>query len=417
MSLIGVISAVFTAIFLCIILSYYVLLLKPKSVPKTKEKFDTITIIIPAHDEEQFIAACIHSVMRARFPGKKEIIVVDDGSTDRTAEIVRQHKGVKLFRRPHTGKSASINYALARSKSKLVAVVDGDSAIHIDALENMLPLFYTADVAAVSAVIKVKNRTSLLTYWLHIEQLYSSLTRSLCAKVNVNIVAAGPLSVFRRDKLEEIGGFGTKGYTEDMDIAIRLIRAGYKVEYAEKAITETNMPVTFKGFLRQRTRSARGIVNLLKRHLKADHTLVRIYTLPLTLFSYLQSVVMGSITIYNLTFGYYTYFIAKGAYLNWQVVRFFVEWLTIIGMVRWIANIVSGAIPLTPVVAIAIAASLLTYPLYVLAILRYDKKVTVWHVVAMALLSPFWLLLMGVYVWNIGEWFNKHQENRWRKAE
>src|SRR5262249_9851128 len=148
------------------------------------------------------------------------------------------------------------------------------------------------------------------------EQMYASLMRSLQAKLNVNIVTAGPLAVYRKSALDEIGGFNTKGYSEDTDVTIRLLKAGYIVEFAEKAFTNTNMPTFFKGFIRQRTRFVRGTVNILQRHLKADHSLFRIYTLPLTFFDYLQAVIMGSITIISIVTGYYTYFASQHVYFS-----------------------------------------------------------------------------------------------------
>jgi len=152
--------------------------------------------------------------------------------------------------------------------------------------------------------------------WVHIEQLYNSLIRLLFSKIHANVVTPGPLSMYRRKEIMELGGFSTKGFSEDIDIAIRLIRKGYKIGFAENAVAETNMPYDVKGFLRQRTRFARGILNIFKRHMQLNTTIIDLYTLPLFLFAYIQAIIMGSFTIYHLSTGYFTYFVSKGIFIN-----------------------------------------------------------------------------------------------------
>ncbi|MFH1916284.1 MAG: glycosyltransferase family 2 protein, partial [Nanoarchaeota archaeon] len=250
----------------------------------------------------------------------------------------------------------------------------------------------------------------------HIEQIYNSLLRSIFAKVNANVTTPGPLSVYRANLLREIGGFSTKGFSEDVDVTIRLIRKGYVVGYASDAVTETYMPVDVKGFFRQRTRFARGMINIFKRHLKMNAIMIDIYTLPLLVFTYVQAVIMGAITIYNIVSGYVTYFTSKGVYFNLAVLKFFFEWLSLVGFVKWTGSVFSGASPLTLYAAVGIASTLLTYPLYIYAILRFDKKIDWWHVLPIVFMFPFWLLVMAVYIVMLPFGFPK-QDNIWKKNE
>lgn len=412
MSVATVLSTSITTVFLLVVLSYYVLLFRRRSTPAVTEQFPSITVLIPAHNEAKYIAACVAAAKKAAFAGMKEIIVIDDGSTDDTVKIARK-AGATVYSRKHSGKAASLNFGIAKAKGKLVAVVDADSEIHADALKEAVKLFYPK-VAAVCAVIHVKNRRTPLGFWLHMEQLYGSLSRSLFAKVNSNIVAAGPLTVFRKDALQKINGFSEEGFSEDVDIAVRLIRAGYHVEYAEKSVTETNMPLSIKGFYRQRRRFARGWVNILKKHFKLDRTLLQVYTLPLALFTYLQAVIMGVLMLYAIGSGYYQYFVAKGVFFSWYAAKFFLEWLSIIGVVKWAISIFNGTTPLTIVSGIGLASALLSYPLYVVAAVKYDRF-SLWHVLAIMFLFPFWLIVMTVYIINIDAWFAGKQRNIWTK--
>jgi cellulose synthase/poly-beta-1,6-N-acetylglucosamine synthase-like glycosyltransferase len=424
MALRTILNNAITAIFLLVIFAYYYLLLfKKQKLAKAAKKFSGISIIIPAHNEEKYLADTLRAVLDADFPGKKEVIVVDDGSQDKTYIIAKefvkrfpaQAQAVKIIRTTHSGKSNSINKALKLAKYELVAVVDADSVIQEDSLLQAIKYLGDKKVAAVCSTVKVKNRKTFLGMWLHIEQLYNSLLRSLYSRVNVNIVAPGPLSIYKKKCLEEINGFGTKGYSEDVDVALRLIKAGYLIECSEQSVSETNMPVNPKGFARQRTRFARGWINIMKRHLRLDHTFMQIFTLPLAFFGYLQAVIMGLITLYNLVSGYITYFVSKGVWMSVGVLSFFFDWFSILGIIKWFIRIIAGTAPLTLFDIIGLSASLLVYPLYLLAIIRYDKKITIWHVIPLFFMFPFWLIIMIFYLLNIGEVFNKHQANIWTK--
>jgi cellulose synthase/poly-beta-1,6-N-acetylglucosamine synthase-like glycosyltransferase len=421
MNLTNLLTTVFSVIFFVVVLSYYALILWPRRIPLSRERFRSITVIIPAHNEASRIRDAITSVLAARWRGIKRIIVVDDGSTDDTANVARavarsSPKGsVTVIRVPHSGKSNAINTALKASHSDLVAVVDGDSVIAPDAFEECIALFWSRKVGAVSAAMRVRNRGSVLGEWLNIELLYASLVRSLYAKVNANITATGPLTVFRRHALESVGGFSVQGFAEDVDIAVRLLKHGWRLEYATGAMAETVMPTTWSGFVRQRIRFARGAVDIIKRHLSFDRHFFQIYTLPLFFFTYAQAVVMAIIITTNIVSGYVSYFASQGTYLNWGVVKYFVEWLSIVGTVRWVWSVFTGSTPVTVLTGIAITTTLLTYPLYIFAILRFEKRIDWRHVLAMAFLFPFWLIVMVVYCLTVWEWGRKEQRNIWTK--
>lgn len=252
--------------------------------------------------------------------------------------------------------------------------------------------------------------------WLHIEQLYNSLMRHILSKINANVVTPGPLSVYRRKELLEVGAFSNKGFSEDVDVTIRLVRAGYRVGFSRDALSETNMPYKAKGFFRQRTRFSRGLVYILKNNLRLNKAIIDIYTLPLLLFGYIQAIIMGSLTIYQIVSGYFTYFISKGIFFNLHVLKFFFEWFSIAGFIRWTFQALTGQIPLTFVVAIGIISTFLSYPLYFYAIFKYDKKFDFWHF-PVFFMSPFWLLLMVVYIVCLPEYFRKNQFNIWKKNE
>jgi len=417
MSLMDIVSTVITIIFLLVVLSYYILIFIKHKKPKSTHKFSSITVIIPAHNEERYIGEAINSVIDSDWEGKKEIIVVDDGSKDKTAEIASSFEKVKLIRTEHSGKSASVNKALAIAKGELIAVVDGDSYIHKNSLKEVAKEVERDNIVAACCPVRVRNRKKFICMWLHIAEIYYSLMRGLFSKINANITTPGPLSIYRKKELMDIGGFSTDVFSEDADVAIRLIRKGYKIGFAETAIAETNMPYDIKGFLRQRTRFARGLIKLLKKHMQLNTTAIDLYTLPIFLFGYIQSVIMGSLTIYNVISGYITYFYSKGMYLNWWVVKFFFEWFSMVGFVKWMISIANGQTPLTLLAGVGIISTLLTYPLYLAAIYKFDKKIDIWHIIPIVFMAPFWLVIMVIYLLCVPEYFRKNQYNRWKKNE
>ena len=407
-----------TFIFLLTIISYYALIFIKIKKPAKTQKFSSITLIIPAHNEGKYVADAIESVLDAEFDGNKQIIVVDDGSKDKTYETASRYKPkVELIKTEHSGKAASLNKALLIAKNDLIAVVDADSIIHKDALELMKDEIERENTAAVAGIVKVKNRKKFICMWIHIEQLYNSLMRLLLSKINANIVTPGPLSMYRKKELLEAGGFSLEGFSEDIDVTIRLIRKGYRIGFAEKAIAETNMPYTPKEFLRQRSRFARGILSIFKRHLQLNKAIIDVYTLPLFLFSYAQAIIMGSFTIYQIASGYTAYFFSKSIYFNFDVLMFFFDWFSIIGFVKWASGIITGMTPLTFVAIIGIISTLLSYPLFILSIIKFDKKFDVRHLIPIFFMFPFWLLIMLIYILMLPEYFRKRQYNLWKKNE
>lgn len=405
-----------TLVFLAVILSYYFLLFYRPRQTKAEKSFESLSVIIPAHNEEKYIGLCIGAVQEAQFKGFKEIIVVDDGSSDRTADIVSQIPGVKLISTAHTGKAASVNLAIAQAQGQLIATIDGDTEITGNTFIELQKTLEQENVVGTTCPILVKNRTKHLLMWLHIEQVYSALLRSIMAKVNANIVNSGQCAMYRANELKSCGGFSTIGYADDMDISIRLIRRGYHLAFTESTSAYTNMPEQLSWLISQRARWSRGPLTCIRRHLSLNNKLIDVYTLPLLIFTYVQGLVMGSFTIYQIATGYYTYFLSKGQWLNFAVAKFFLDWCSILGLLKWSAGFFSGETALTPINILGALSSLLCYPLYIFAIIKYDRKIDIFHIIPLLFMAPFWWAITLVQTSCLGEVFNKERLNKWTKA-
>jgi len=390
-------------------------MLKKQKTPDTKGYLPSVGVLIPARNEERIIEASLKSVFACSYKGKLDVIVIDDASTDSTPKLVKKFPVNLIRSKKQQGKARSLNLGLKKTDAELIAVIDADSVISKDSITEAVKYFYSEDTMAVTSIIKVKNRKSFLGMWLHIEQLYNSLLRFFFSKINANISTPGPLSIYRKSEIEKIGGFSLKGYAEDIDIAIRSIKSGKKIYVSENSVAETNMPISFRGFIRQRTRFARGWIHILKKHLKLGFSMLDLYSMPLALFAYIQAVVMSLVIISQIASGYLQYFFSKGIIFNLDVANYFFTWFSLAGVINWIWTIISGKVALDFFTGISLLATLLSYPLYFIAILKYDKKIDIYHIIPILFMFPFWFMVMIIYLINLPEIFFGYRLNKWEK--
>lgn len=233
--------------------------------PKTK-KFYKVSVIIPAYNEEDTIKKTLEHVFNSDYD-LFEVVVVNDGSTDKTAEIVREmmkkYKKLKLINKKNTGKADSLNYALKRVKGELVVVIDSDSYVLKDAIRKMTGYFDDPKVGCVTGRILVANRETLLERIQALEYAMIAFTRKLLEFIEGIWVTPGALSMYRKDALLKVGGFNPKNLTEDVEITWRLIKAGYKIRMCLAAGTYTSVPSNKRKWWRQRIRWDIGGVQTL----------------------------------------------------------------------------------------------------------------------------------------------------------
>jgi len=251
--------SLFTVIFFILLLIKY---RKEVNVVQTRTDWKpVVSVIIPAYNEEAGIAQTINSVLCLDYPREKlEVIVVDDGSSDRTYEIANAYKsdGVKVFSKQNGGKGAALNYGIARAKGELVATMDADSALMPNALKELLLLFDSDEVMAVTPAVKVKTNNRLLVELQRIEYLMILFSRKLLSFIDSVPVTPGPFSIFRAKVFKEVGGFDEKNLVEDQEICLRIQAANYRVRSSMTGIVLTEVPDNFQDLLKQRIRWQRG---------------------------------------------------------------------------------------------------------------------------------------------------------------
>jgi peptidoglycan/xylan/chitin deacetylase (PgdA/CDA1 family) len=192
-----------------------------------------VSVIVPAYNEERVIAQTIRSLLRSDYDNF-EIIVVDDGSPDRTSEVVREQFAdearVRLFTKANGGKAEALNYGLRHARGEVVIGLDADTIFAPQTMAALAHRFYDPRIGAVAGNAKVGNRINVVTRWQALEYITSqNLDRRAFASLNCITVVPGAVGAWRRDLLVRAGGFSSDTLAEDQDLTLRVRRLGYRV--------------------------------------------------------------------------------------------------------------------------------------------------------------------------------------------
>ena len=232
-----------------------------------------VSVVIPAYNEEKGIAACLDSIQQQQYPKEKvEIIVVDDGSTDDTLSVVKQHKGVVVLQQDHLGKSAALNRGAARASHHIIFTVDADTVLDPWCIQEIVKPFSDPRVGATTGTSTVSRKSSITEIFQNVEYHYNNLIRRSFSTVFDNgIWFFGALACYRKDVLQKIGFFKKDTLTEDMDIALEIKKAGYKTLHAHAAYGATAVPRTWKELAAQRERWWTGVLQSLIKNRSLLH--------------------------------------------------------------------------------------------------------------------------------------------------
>lgn len=228
---------------------------------------EPVSVIVPAYNESAGIEAAVRSLLASDH--QVEVIVVDDGSTDGTADIVEalNLRGVRVIRQQNAGKPAALNTGIAAASCNLLVMVDGDTVFEPDAVRMLVQPFANRRVGAVSGNAKVVNRGGLLGRWQHIEYVVGfNLDRRLFDLAECMPTVPGAVGAFRREALLRIGGVSDITLAEDTDLTMALCRDGWRVVYEERAIAWTEAPATLGALWKQRYRWCYGTLQAMWKH-------------------------------------------------------------------------------------------------------------------------------------------------------
>jgi cellulose synthase/poly-beta-1,6-N-acetylglucosamine synthase-like glycosyltransferase/spore germination protein YaaH/peptidoglycan/xylan/chitin deacetylase (PgdA/CDA1 family) len=232
-----------------------------------------ISVLIPCFNEEKVIESSVRRILASNW-SRIEILVLDDGSSDHTAEVVRKafadEPRVTLMSFENGGKARALNRGLAKAHGDVVVALDADTLFPSDTLAKLARWFCDPRVGAVAGNALVGNRRNLITRWQALEYITAqNLERRALAALGAVTVVPGAVGAWRRSALEQLGGYPDDTLAEDQDLTIAIQRAGWRVEFDPDARAYTEAPETVSGLLKQRFRWSFGTLQCIYKHRKA----------------------------------------------------------------------------------------------------------------------------------------------------
>jgi cellulose synthase/poly-beta-1,6-N-acetylglucosamine synthase-like glycosyltransferase len=243
---------------------------EPKGTESGERKLPFVSIIVPVKNEEKVVARLLDALSSLNYPlRKKEVIVVNDASTDRTREICLQyslsHPEIKVLDKPmSTTKAGALNFGLNYARGEVIATFDGDSVPEPDALLKAVEYFRDPEVGAVQGrICSINAGQNMLTRFLSCEGLiqYELYLQGKDA-LDLYVGLAGTCQFIRKEALDAIGGWNENCLGEDTDVSVKLIERGKVIRYASEVRTFEESPFSVKSLLAQRARWYRGNIEV-----------------------------------------------------------------------------------------------------------------------------------------------------------
>lgn len=305
-------ALVYVTLFLGIFFETFMLLtyLSPEARARRNKKpmssnYPSVAVIVPCYNEESTIARTVESLKALDYPADKlEFILVNDGSTDSTPVVMDTFAldpQIKVVHKENGGKHTGLNLGIESTNAEFVGCLDADSFVHPRALKELVPHFEHPNVAAVTASMSVHNPRNVLESMQYTEYMIGIAMRHMLATINGLYVTPGPFSFYRRSTIVELGGFRKAYQTEDMEMALRIQRAGFNIENAPRARVFTKAPRTVWSLIKQRTRWTSGFMRNAYdyRGLFANrrYGVLGMLVLPLGIVALVGSIVLFVLTI------------------------------------------------------------------------------------------------------------------------
>jgi cellulose synthase/poly-beta-1,6-N-acetylglucosamine synthase-like glycosyltransferase len=307
---------------------------KSKKKSFQKKNLPTFSIIVPVKNEEKVIGRLLDTLSNLNYPkDKKEIIIIEDGSTDRTFDIctkyAKEHQTrMKILHKPFSnGKPSALNYGIKCAEGEIVGMFDADSVPASDTLLNVCKYFEDSEVAAVQGrTLSINSDENMLTKFISYEEaVWCEAYLQGKDVLNLFVHLKGSCQFIRHDVLEKINRFDENMLSEDMEMSARLTEKGYKIRYASDVRSWQESPADFKRLFKQRTRWYRGtmevafkygrlMAKLSRKSIDAEATLFGPFILIMSLVAYFTA--------------FFAFFIPAPLGLLWQVLMQFTAVIT-----------------------------------------------------------------------------------------
>ncbi|MFZ2523058.1 MAG: glycosyltransferase [Minisyncoccia bacterium] len=361
------ITTAITYVFLFLSLNFEVFLLityfenrlnikeEEKQSERKLSKYPSVAIIVPCWNEGETVSKTVHSLLKLDYPKNKlKIVVVDDGSTDNTWEMVQKFKNnpqIQLFTKENGGKFTALNFGMAHTQSDLVGCLDADSYVHKDALKKIVTYFENKKTMAVAPSIKLWEPKTVLQLLQKVEYAFGIFTRKMYHYMHAIYITPGPFSIFRREVFEKLGPYKHAHNTEDIEIALRMQKAGMKLAHAHNAFVYTVPPKTLPKLLKQRVRWSYGFIKNATDYrdmfFKKQYGNVGLLILPMASISVVSVLFVSTVSVITIVQNMFDYFIrVRTVGFNFDLDLFSFDWfyvntqlIALVGVVVSLASI------------------------------------------------------------------------------
>jgi cellulose synthase/poly-beta-1,6-N-acetylglucosamine synthase-like glycosyltransferase len=272
-----------------------------------------VIVILPAFNAEKTLEQTVADIPKEIV---SEIILVDDGSKDNTWNFIQKFKDepqIQLFHKENGGKYTALNYGIANTDSELIGCLDADSFVDKTALLKIVSYFEDADTMAVTPAVKIFKPNNFLRILQENEYNMGIFNKKVLAQLDAINVTPGPFSFFRKQVFEKIGMFKHAHNTEDMEIAMRMQKNGFKIVNAHQAMVYTVGPATLYALYKQRQRWIYGYLKNLMDYRELifsnKHGYLSFFFLPFSILMIFAAFYYAGTVIYNLVINIYQQFI------------------------------------------------------------------------------------------------------------
>ena len=361
-----------------------------KAIEKYKER--TVTFIVPAYNRQDTLKKCIESIENLDYPKNKiKIIIVDDGSKDNTLKVAKnlekKYSNIFVLTKKNGGKASAINFGIKKVKTELIAVLDADSFVEKNALNQAMPHFMDDYTGSVTFRLKPTNTSRLIEKMQYVEYTLAGLYRKVMGHMNALPVTPA-FSIFRKEVFEKYGGFDENNITEDFEMGLRIQANHHNVGYVANSYALTEVPNTLVKWAKQRLRWSYGTVynyNKYKRiFFNSKYGDLGFMVLPSGLLSMLTISLILFLGLYSMVSFSWSY-----------IQRIMVGWVPTLSI-----NTNLFVIPLTDLQLVLFLISLLVgVILYLFARLELKEKIGFFSYI-ITLLCYVWILAI-IYIYAI----------------
>lgn len=279
-----------------------------KNSKRNLKKIPTVTIMVPCWNEQSTISKTVHSLLNLNYPKDKlKIMLIDDGSTDNTWEVIQKFqnkKQIEMYHKENGGKHTALNFGLSKNTSDLIGCLDADSYVDKDALKNIVMYFDDKETMAVTPSVKVWQPKTIIQLIQKVEYSWGILIRKMLSYMGALYVTPGPFSIFRKEVFEKLGGYRFAHQTEDMEMAVRMQSHHYKIANAHNAFVYTVAPDSLIKLYKQRIRWTYGFIkNVVDyRHMffKKEYGNLGLFILPIASISILSAIYLLAVSVFSI---------------------------------------------------------------------------------------------------------------------